>query len=89
MIASIASVSPAGVPKIFPACAFISTPEDTILQKLRWARDAGGSARQWRDAMSVYELQRAHLDRAYLHRWAEQLGLSENLARLEREAEPL
>jgi hypothetical protein len=53
----------------------VSTPEDTILAKLRWANLAGGSEKQFNDALHVYEVQRSILDHAYLHEWAERLEL--------------
>jgi hypothetical protein len=57
----------------------VSSPEDTILQKLRWAAASGGSERQIRDAVSVYELQWGVLDEAYLDAWAAALGVTELL----------
>lgn len=58
----------------------VSSPEDTILQKLRWADAVGGSERQLRDAVGVYELQRGALDEDYLDRWAARLGVVGALA---------
>jgi hypothetical protein len=53
----------------------VSAPEDTILAKLRWAKMAGGSEKQFTDALRVYEVQRAALDHAYLDAWARQLEI--------------
>jgi hypothetical protein len=58
----------------------VSSPEDTILQKLRWAAACGGSERQVNDAAGVYEFQSDTLDEAYLDRWAEALGVTDLLA---------
>jgi hypothetical protein len=58
----------------------VSAPEDTILQKLKWAAASGGSERQIRDAVGVYELQRGTLDEAYLDEWAATLGVTQLLA---------
>lgn len=52
------------------------TPEDAILSKLEWARRAGDSVRQLRDAASVLEINPS-VDRAYIERWAAELGVSE------------
>lgn len=52
------------------------TPEDSVLSKLEWARDSGDSARQLRDAAGVVELNPT-LDREYVGRWAEQLGVTD------------
>jgi hypothetical protein len=67
----------------------VSRPEDTILAKLRWAKQAGGSEKQFMDALHVYEVQFVKLDREYLDRWAGELGLRELLDRLRDEAEPV
>jgi hypothetical protein len=66
----------------------VCSPEDTILAKLRWSKLAGGSAKQYGDALRVYEIQYAGLDVLYLERWASQLGVGEEWGRLRREAVP-
>lgn len=58
----------------------VSTPEDTILMKLRWAVQAGGSEKQVSDAAGVFEFQGEVLDQAYLDSWAETLGVTAPLA---------
>ena len=67
----------------------VSKPEDTILMKLRWARDSGGSQKQIADAVAVYEVQGSTLDQAYLDEWAVRLGLTGLLADVRERAEPL
>jgi hypothetical protein len=68
----------------------VSTPEDTILQKLKWATEGGiFSERQFRDAIGVFELQAARLDRTYMDRWAAALGVEELWRKLQAEAKPL
>lgn len=57
---------------------FVATVEDTILAKLEWAA-LGGSARQLDDVGRLVAVRRADLDRAYLRRWAVELGVSEDL----------
>jgi len=64
----------------------ISTPEDTILSKLLWAK-AADSERQLRDVLGVIQVQAERLDQAYLRRWAKQLGLEEILEKLLSEAD--
>ena len=66
-----------------------STPEDTILMKLRWAAQSGGSEKQLLDAIGVYEVQAGALDERYLDDWAERLGLQDSLARVRAEAKPI
>lgn len=67
----------------------VSSPEDTILMKLKWAKESGGSEKQLGDALNVYELQHAGMDMAYLDEWACRLGVEDLLERLVAEAEPL
>lgn len=67
----------------------VSSPEDTILAKLRWAKLSGGSEKQFTDALRVYEVQFARLDLDYLRHWAKQLTVLRLLQRLEREAQVL
>ena len=40
---------------------WVSSPEDTILAKLRWANESGGSEKQFGDALGVFEVQGGHL----------------------------
>lgn len=67
----------------------VSSPEDTILIKLKWASDAGGSEKQFTDALRVYELQKEILNHDYLTHWARELGVDGLLQRLCDEAEQL
>jgi hypothetical protein len=69
--------------------ADVSSPEDTILMKLSWAKMAGGSEKQFHDALRVYELQADGLDRAYLNHWASALDVGQLWARLLTVAQPI
>jgi predicted nucleotidyltransferase len=60
---------------------FTSSPEDTILAKLEWAKGSG-SERQLEDARGVAEAMGERLDWDYLRRWAEELGVGELLEEL-------
>ncbi len=52
-----------------------ASPEDVVLSKLEWARKAGGSERQLADVRGIVEVNGAGLDRAYIERWARDLGV--------------
>jgi hypothetical protein len=67
----------------------VSAPEDTILMKLRWAVLSGGSEKQFRDALRVYEVQYGILDVGYLQAWVAPLGVESLWQRLCTEARPL
>ncbi|MFW6172151.1 MAG: nucleotidyltransferase domain-containing protein [Elusimicrobiota bacterium] len=64
----------------------ISSPEDTILAKLRWAKHSGGSEKQFTDALRVYEVQRGELDIDYIERWVKKLDVESLWKRVKKEA---
>ncbi|RJQ26920.1 MAG: hypothetical protein C4589_09135 [Peptococcaceae bacterium] len=65
----------------------VSSPEDTILAKLRWAKLSGGSEKQFTDALRVYEVQYGKLDIDYLEQWVKKLNIESLWKRLLDEAE--
>ncbi|NQT72188.1 MAG: hypothetical protein HQ553_05380 [Chloroflexi bacterium] len=67
----------------------VSSPEDTILAKLNWAKLSGGSEKQFIDALRVFEVQFEKLDLTYLGLWAQELGVEQMLDKLQDEAETL
>ena len=73
--------------EIFGIKVFLSRPEDTILAKLKWAKDSGGSEKQFTDALRVYELQVEEIDNDYLNFWAEKLCLKSLLQKLINDSE--
>lgn len=65
----------------------VISAEDTILAKLRWYREGGEvSDRQWRDIAGIIAASGEHLDREYLERWAQEMGLKELYQRAMAEA---
>lgn len=64
---------------------FVATAEDTILSKLEWAR-LGESDRQLRDVIGIIAARSASIDRAYIERWAPELGVTTLWERAQREA---
>ncbi len=65
----------------------VSTPEDTILAKLRWAKLSGGSEKQFIDALRVYEVQYGNLNVNYMELWVKKLDVESLWKRLIGEAE--
>ncbi len=65
----------------------VSAPEETILQKLRWVRETGGSEKAYHDALRVYEVQLPVLDLKYIDDWIERLALRDLWDRLRPQAE--
>jgi len=52
----------------------VATVEDVILAKLEWAK-LGGSARQLEDVASLLRIRAQDIDRPYLDRWIDELGI--------------
>ena len=67
----------------------VSAPEDTILMKLNWSQQSGGSEKQLQDVLRVYELQAPNLDLNYIQKWIVDLGLEPLWDRILREARPI
>jgi len=55
---------------------WVLSPEDVIIQKLDWARQSGGSAKQMEDARQVLAMQRESLDMNYIEEWVYLLDLA-------------
>ncbi len=62
----------------------LASPEDTILTKLEWARKSGDSEKQLRDVAGVLDVTGDSLDRSYVERWANALGVLELWRRLDQ-----
>jgi hypothetical protein len=61
---------------------YVYTPEDILLQKLRWYRLGGETSdRQWRDVLGIVRVQAGRMDAAYLRRGATILGVEDLLAK--------
>jgi hypothetical protein len=54
----------------------LASAEDTILSKLEWVKKAGRSEKQIDDAAGVLAVN-PDIDRAYVERWAAELGVSD------------
>jgi hypothetical protein len=59
---------------------YISTSEDTILQKLVWMKiSQNESQKQWRDVLGVIKIQQERLDLQYLGQWSAYLNVTAQL----------
>jgi hypothetical protein len=73
-----------------PIDAYLASPEDIILQKIRWYRMGGEiSDRQWRDIKGVLIYQAGKLDEGYLDHWAAELRITDLLTRARKDSERL
>jgi hypothetical protein len=63
---------------LFDQPAWIATPEDVLLHKLRWYR-MSPSDRQLTDARGIFQVSGKELDRVYLDHWAERIKVSDLL----------
>lgn len=68
---------------------YISTPEDTILMKLKWSKLSGGSRKQSGDALRVFELQFRVINMEYINDWVIKLDLKQQWEDLLSNADPL
>lgn len=59
----------------------IASAEDTVLQKLRWYKEAQ-LEKHLVDAAFVYQIQGKLLDMRYINNWAKKLGVEKSLKRL-------
>lgn len=59
--------------------AWVSSPEDVIIAKLRWSAQTG-SDRQLQDVAGVLRVQNADLDLAYVEQWIADLRLEDRYA---------
>jgi hypothetical protein len=62
---------------ILGVSVFVASPEDTIVAKLEWSKQSGGSERQRRDVAGVLANAGEALDRVYIERWVRDLDLDD------------
>ncbi len=75
--------------RVFGLSLKVSSPEDTILMKLKWARESGGSQKHSVDALRIYEVNLDSLNMDYLAEWVSRLGIQEEWVELLDQAEPI
>jgi hypothetical protein len=64
----------------------VASAEDVVVAKLEWAK-RGGSDRQIEDAAGILRIRGSRLDRGYIGKWAEDLGLQSEWAEALRRAD--
>lgn len=65
---------------------FLASPEDTVVSKLEWSKQSGGSERQRRDVAGIVATVGDELDRAYIERWIQDLDLADEWQRAQETA---
>lgn len=65
----------------------IASAEDVVVAKLEWAK-RGGSERQIEDAAGILRIRGKDLDREYIDKWVEDLGLRQEWAEALRKSHP-
>jgi hypothetical protein len=55
----------------------VASAEDTIVAKLEWSKQSGGSEQQRRDVAGIVANAGDALDRVYVERWVRDLGLDD------------
>lgn len=73
--------------KIFNFEAYVSTVEDTILQKLLWSALSDGSNKQYNDALNIYEVQYGKIDLQYLACWSRKLNVESFFNKMKSEVQ--
>jgi hypothetical protein len=66
---------------------YISTPEDTILAKLKWLKLSNGSEKHLIDALRIYEVHYPNINIKYIEKWVKHLKIKKYWERLKKEAE--
>lgn len=56
---------------------FVASAEDTVVAKLEWSKQLGGSERQRRDVAGVIASVGDQLDREYIERWVRELDVAD------------
>ena len=70
-----------------PESLFFPSPEDIVLLKLKWYKAGGNvSEKQWTDILGVLKAQRKQLDRAYMSKWSDYLGINDLLVKSMQES---
>ncbi len=62
---------------LLDVAVFVASAEDTIVAKLEWSMQSGGSERQRRDVAGILATMGSELDRDYVERWVRDLALEE------------
>ena len=61
----------------FEVPVFVASAEDTVIAKLEWSQQGGGSERQRRDITGILETIGEQIDAEYIERWVHDLGLED------------
>ncbi|MGZ6090173.1 MAG: hypothetical protein ACXWUE_42325, partial [Polyangiales bacterium] len=67
--------------ELYGCSMYFVSAEDTVVAELEWSKQQGGSLTQIRNAAGILACRGEALDRAYIERWVEELGLAEEWAK--------
>ncbi len=70
--------------EVLGVTTWVATAEDTIVAKLEWSAKGGGSERQLADVVGILRAVGERLDRAYVDRWAAELGVTDGWVEAQR-----
>jgi hypothetical protein len=74
--------------ELLGANVFVASAEDTLISKLEWAKQGGGSELQLRDVAGILQLRGGALDLPYIERWVSELGLADLWVRVRSQTAP-
>jgi hypothetical protein len=68
--------------------AYFASPEDAIIKKMDYYKQ-GGSEKHLRDITGVLKTSRGQIDRAYITRWADQMGFGDLWTSIQKRTDEL
>ncbi|CAN5577616.1 hypothetical protein BH10BAC5_BH10BAC5_14020 [soil metagenome] len=67
----------------------VSTPEDTIVSKLKWAKESNNCQKQLGDVIRITEIQYGNLNFSYIEKWVSILDLKDLWLQVLKQVKPI